>query len=188
MKKGIDQTKVVFLDCDGVINGMNFFKSKYRERLRLSCGEQGDMIDPRAVKLLGDIYAATHCKFVMSSTWRHFYFGKNKREHYLAKPLRKLLRKYKIYIKDHTSFHYDREEYDKYCKDPENYKITKFFERGLQIDKWLKAHREVKNFVILDDSDLDLHLFGEHFIQTSWDKGLTSEDAKKAIKILNNKK
>ena len=71
-----------------------------------------------------------------------------------------------------------------------------FYERGLQIKNYMTKFWKspVKSFVVLDDDDGDLHLFGENFVQTRWfirdcksidEEGLTEELAQKCVNILN---
>jgi hypothetical protein len=191
MKKHIkdDPSKVLFLDIDGVLNSDEFFSSKYHDRLLLSRGEHGTLHDPRACALLGKIKKATNCKIVMSSSWRCFYFSKDKKAKFLAKPLKKELKKNGIIIRDKTSYEYDKDYNTKYLNwfrsdDTKPFKVEKFFDRGLQIQCYLKRHPEIKNFVILDDSDVDLFLFGDNFIQTNPRTGLTEKDVEKAIRML----
>jgi len=185
-----DPSKVLFLDIDGVLNSDNFFTSKYHDRLLLSRGEHGVMHDPRACVLLGKIKKATNCKIVMSSSWRNFYFSKRKDAKFLAKPLKKELKKNGIIIRDKIAYESDDEYTEKYLKwfeseNSEPFKVEKLFDRGLQIECYLNRHPEIKKFVIFDDSDIDLFLFGERFIQINPITGLTEEDVKKAIDLLN---
>lgn len=61
--------------------------------------------------------------------------------------------------------------------------------RDLEINVWLKEHEEVSEFVILDDIDFfsgDPTLI-KHFVHTNGDIGLSDNDVKKAIEILNRR-
>ena len=59
--------KVIFLDCDGVINSR-------RTVLALGdCRPHVKDVDPIAIKLIGWIVNETGAKIVISSTWRMFY-------------------------------------------------------------------------------------------------------------------
>ena len=191
MKKYLkeDPSKVLFLDIDGVLNSDNFFSSKYHDWLKLSRGEHGTLHDPRACVLLGKIKKITNCKIVMSSSWRGFYFSKRKDAKYLSKPLKKELKKNGIIIREKIAYEDDKEYTKKYfdwfrSENSEPFKVEKFFDRGLQINCYLKRHPEIKQFAILDDSNVDLFLFGEHFIQTDPRIGLTESEVKKVIKLL----
>ena len=199
-RQKVNPSKVLFLDIDGVLNSNSFFCSKYHDRLKLSKGEQGVMHEPRAIKILGDIYKKTHCRIVMSSTWRSFFFSKNKTSKYLSKPLKKDLKKYNIIIKDKTGWEYDENTAQKYASyiwqekdgcsqlvlNKNKQPLTEFYERGLQINNWLKKHPEVKQFAILDDDIVDLPLFGEHFIRCNSDVGLTQIEADKVVRLLED--
>ena len=184
-----NKTKVLFLDIDGVLNSDSFFNSDYYKKLRQSKGEHGCMHDPRKIALLSEIVKKTHCKIVMSSSWRHFYFGKDNTCKMLAKPIKKDFKKYGIRIKEHVNNAIDTEYAKKYddwfwSERTEPFEITQFFERGLEIKNYLKAHPEVKQFAILDDCDGDLHLHGEHFVQTNCLIGLMKKDVEKVIELL----
>ena len=190
MRKKEDRTKVLFLDIDGVLNSDEFFNSRYCKRLQFSKGEHGSMHDPRKIMLLANVIKRTHCKVVMSSSWRYFYFGKDEQSRYLAKPIKKGFAKYGIYIREHVNNAIDSEYAKKYDEwfwsdRSEPFEITQFFERGLEIKNYLKAHPEVKQFAILDDCDGDLHLYGEHFVQTNPLIGLTEADVEKVINLLS---
>ena len=57
-------------------------------------------------------------------------------------------------------------------------------ERGDQIQAWRDRNPGVTNFVILDD-DMDFGHLISHLVHTNAYAGLTAEDVKEAIKILN---
>jgi hypothetical protein len=57
-------------------------------------------------------------------------------------------------------------------------------ERGNQIQAWLDRHSEVDSFVILDD-DMDMGHLIKYLVHTNAYVGLTEENVKDAIKILN---
>ena len=65
--------------------------------------------------------------------------------------------------------------------------------RGNEIHSWIKdnealtgeAYHDYKNYVILDDDSDMLYWQRNNFVHTSWKKGLTEEEAEKAITILN---
>lgn len=57
--------------------------------------------------------------------------------------------------------------------------------RGDEIGRWLDAHPNVTKYVILDDSsDMGNHM--SHLVRTSAYDGISLEDARNAIKILND--
>lgn len=51
--------------------------------------------------------------------------------------------------------------------------------RGVEIDAWLKAHKEPERYAIIDDDSDMLPWHGIHFFQTNYAEGLTEEVAKK---------
>ena len=60
------------------------------------------------------------------------------------------------------------------------------FVRGKEIDEWLgNFPTEIKSFVILDDdSDMEPHM--DRLVQTATLEGLTEEQAKKCVEMLNS--
>ena len=57
--------------------------------------------------------------------------------------------------------------------------------RGKEIEAWLSAHPEVKQYAILDDDSDMLPEQMDNFFQTKWDKGLTQDIANKVIQFLS---
>jgi hypothetical protein len=57
--------------------------------------------------------------------------------------------------------------------------------RGMEIDFWIKQNDFEGNYVIIDDNDDMLESQKDFFVETFPNIGLTMEDAKKAIEILN---
>lgn len=79
-----DPTKVLFLDIDGVLNSFSYFISDRYKKEKQECKENkasARQYDEKKLDLLKQIHDATHCTIVMSSTWRSFYFDKEK-HHY----------------------------------------------------------------------------------------------------------
>lgn len=63
--------------------------------------------------------------------------------------------------------------------------------RGGEIKGWLSRHPEVSSWVVLDDEvfcDFDSCGITPHLVQTNGCEGITLEDARQAIEILNNEK
>ena len=154
-------------------------------------GSKVRQYDLKKLDLLKEIYDKTNCTIVMSSSWRTFYFDYKFQMDYGCMVLKKDLKERGIEINYCTGNKYHEKWYTIYhgyewIKDkdgtynieyvePENRKkppkVRHFYGRGLQIkifkDEWEKEHGKC-NFAILDDDDGDLHLFGKHFVQTSW--------------------
>lgn len=60
-----NKTKIIFLDIDGTLNSINYFKSLDGERM-----SPDDRLDPKAIVLLNNIIESTDAKIVVSSSWR----------------------------------------------------------------------------------------------------------------------
>lgn len=58
--------------------------------------------------------------------------------------------------------------------------------RGAEIEVWLKEHKDVERYVILDDVWDFLDEQRPFFIQTDWCNGLLLKHVKQAINILND--
>lgn len=159
--------KVIFLDIDGVLNCATSKSSCIDDDGRVIKG-----IDSDKVKRLAKIVEATGAQIVLSSDWKDGwskYYTSPKPSH--AKYLdNHLYKKGKLTIKDKT---------------PITYKGTWF--RGEEIITYLKTHRDIENYVILDDTfydDFANKEIEEHLVLTNREVGLTDGDVKNAIKIL----
>lgn len=60
-------------------------------------------------------------------------------------------------------------------------------DRGHHIERYLEDHKEVTNFVIIDDVD-DMDNVVDHLVQTNPLVGITTNDVKKAVDILAKKR
>lgn len=148
--------KTIFTDVDGVINTRN-------TKAISPSGYRG--ISDKLVKKLKAIVDDTGAKVVLSSDWRLLDHYDNKDFHYLKQ---KLYYKGGIKIFDYTpDIHWEK--------------------RGQEIRRWLAEH-PVDNFVVLDDIDFpDFYFedFMDHVIIVNERTGLTDENVKQAIAILN---
>ena len=214
---GDDPNKLLFLDVDGVLNSSAFYKySKQYKSDKVKNPWHARQYDLKKLDLLKEIHDKTKCTIVMSSSWRSFYFDPSSKSRMGdgCMSLKRDLKKRKIAIRYKTSNNYDKDEYTKQLRvewikaeDGTWYTqfkdtgeacpgITKFYERGYQINeflqKWKKRYPKVK-FAVLDDDSGDLILFGDNFVHTSWygDSedvcGLTSKHVEKCIELLNGK-
>lgn len=118
-----------------------------------------DSIELDLVENLATIVRATDARIVLTSTWR-----------LVPEALRVLMdtfMKFNLAISSYTSELCNRTE---------------------EILCWLKTHQDfqVNKFVILDDEDKDIkNWFPDELVKTDFMKGLTKEDAAKAIKLLS---
>ena len=116
-------------------------------------------VGSRYIKRVKEIVDATDAKVVLTSDWR---LARDDDYAYLTQTL------YKgdIYL---------------YSQTPN----LRWQWRGREIGEWLKEH-DVDSYVILDDIFFDdFESMEQHLVLTDPDKGLTNQDVKKAIEILN---
>ena len=169
--------KVIFLDVDGVLNSSR--------TLYESISLEDDLI-----LNLKEIVNKTKAKIILSSSWRLSAEA--------VATLIDKLDKFGLAISGMTYDGVDLDWLEKYEFDvTKKYLDTKFdydenkqikitHDRGAEIFKWLHDHDDCA-YVILDDEIEDIKpYFNESVIvKTSYKTGLTKEDVKKAIQILN---
>ena len=160
--------KVIFLDIDGVLNCSTSKSFCHDDTCGIITG-----IDSDKVKRLARIVEQTGAKIVLSSDWKvgwEKYYITNKPSH--AKYLdNHLLKKGGLIIFDKTP----------------NINKGSWF-RGEEILTYLRLHQGIDNYVILDDTffeDFDNKNIIDHLIITDYKYGLTDENVKQAIEILN---
>lgn len=169
-----EKIKVIFLDCDGVVNGSAFFKRvhgtrpdpKNEEELLAGC------VDPDAVRLLDELLERTGAKVVVSSSWRHCHEGFG----FIVRALHMgskgnggpglMHQRSFIDITPHRS--------------------VRGRSRGFEIDDWLLAHPEVEQFVILDDDD-DMEMHQKRLVRTTTQLGLQRQHIEQAVKMLEDR-
>ena len=158
--------KIIFLDIDGVLNSMDYFKQTK------DCKGYTE-INPEKVKLLKEIVDRTGAQIVLSSTWRDLAQRENEPEHPMYTYLTDTLKEYGMEIIDHTPY------------------IGQ--DRPKEIRAWLdKQPDKGIRFVSLDD-DFQKHKYdevgiGDFLVRTSFyekDGGLRKEHIEKAVEILN---
>lgn len=141
--------KILFLDIDGVCNSGNWAK-------------QGNSMwhgtDPQAVALVQRIIKETHCRVVLSSTWR------------LYPEAREVVKR-------------DVCDFIDVTKDMQRGAKRGVVERGVEVQEWLDRHPEVTQYAILDD-DADF-LPHQWLFKTTFALGITSDIAQAVIDHLN---
>lgn len=161
--------RVVFLDFDGVINTIQIYKEQSERNDRISAkGYFFDMCNSskkrvsnmQAVIWLDKICHDYDLKIVISSTWRINY--KDSVEALYNSGLSK-----DIDVVGYTPWDNDS--------------------RGSQIKKYLSEHKEIKDFIILDD-DSDMDDLINHLIQTNTYAGITAETEMKVGAYFNDKR
>jgi len=146
---------VVFLDIDGVLNN-----SKTR---KLTSYTRSPFVDPAMLKRLRKILDATKAEVVLSSDWRYDRDDERYNQDFIE--LKYLLGDYGIEFYDFTPERLDGN-------------------RGLEIKEFLDNHKEVTNYVVLDDRS-DACVEPDKFIHTSMSVGLTDDHVQEAIDILS---
>ena len=169
--------KVIFLDVDGVLNS--------NRTLYEDISLEDDLISN-----LKELIDKTGAKIILSSSWRLSTEA--------VATLMDKLDKFGLVISGMTCDGVDLDWLEKYEFDAtKKYLDTKFdydenrqikitHDRGAEIFKWLHGHDDCI-YVILDDEIEDIKpYFNESVIvKTAYKTGLTKEDVKNAIQILN---
>ena len=169
--------KVIFLDVDGILNSS---RTLYEDI----------SLEDYLISNLKELVDKTGAKIILSSSWRLSTEA--------VATLMDRLDKFGLAISGMTCDGVDLDWLEKYEFDAtKKYLDTKFdwdenrqikitHDRGAEIFKWLHDHDDCA-YVILDDEIEDIKpYFSESVIvKTSYKTGLTKEDVKKAIQILN---
>ncbi len=163
-----EATKVLFLDIDGVLNCTFPTPSDECEWVDLDEWRYG--FNPQLVARLRYILTNTGCKIVVSSSWRHHtsYAPYEPSENWRDVLAKRLGRTREQTFAGETG-------YDKMGK------------RGKEINKWLEEH-PVDSFCVVDDETVDIspYVDNKRVVKTDMKDGLTMEDARRIIQVLNN--
>ena len=151
--------RTIFLDIDGVLNGDLFISTD---------DKPGILIDNTRLDLIKQIVDATGAKIVLSSSWKEHWEKVEKECDETGKEINAIFASCGLKIYDKTiKYHNDRKK---------------------EIVDWLKAHPDVTNFAVIDDSPFEEGILTDHFVLTSRLRyGIDRDDARKAILILNGK-
>lgn len=154
--------KVIFLDFDGVITTE---RSRYK-------------LDKEKMELVKSICDKTDAKIVISSSWR-------------LNTLENTILNITTVRNPETGVPFLMPELvvgvtkRMYAFSLEDKNRHYLIPRGVEIERYLREHKEVDRYVILDD-DNDMFLCqAPYFVKTNTEIGITEEDANKAIEILN---
>lgn len=168
--------KIIFLDIDGVLATPEFLK----------LGEWA--LNPAKQKLLGIILSETDAEIVLSSSWRYNTLEQTKthieKEGFLFtdKLVGVTIRAYQ-FLERGTGIH---------LSIPRGVEIKQWIDTNIHSDNmknWKRKKLGVDyNYVILDDDSDMLLEQKDNFVRTTSEIGLTDDDVKKAILILNKEK
>ena len=180
--------KVIFLDIDGVLNSDYDWLASKKTMIVNDTGYMG--ISNVRLRLLKQIVDATDAKIVLVSSWkRHYISYKNQVKDYLEANVDMPLSHY--CERDKFGYYLHR----KFRKNGlEIFDTTLMYERtsrhrGDGICNYLSAHKDITNWVVLDD-EIFIDYYDnitQHLIFTNDQFGLTKQNVEDAIKILNEK-
>lgn len=150
--------KYIFLDCDGVLNNINYTKKCYTKNGHKPMSMYCVPFDPYNLKNLAKLVRKTKANIVLTSTWRL------DKEHIAV--LKARLAEYGLRIYDMT----------------DNINMIK----GAEITEWLKQHKDIENYVVIDDEEYNLSNFidNKHLVIVDSKYGLTFGDRIRAIEKL----
>ena len=163
--------KIIFLDCDGVLNSNKFFQ----EDGPLSQGGihslqfGASQLDPKGLALIDKLVNATGAKIVISSSWRHIFTLEeiiSMFENRGFKSAASVIDRTGNSINDNRG-----DEVDEYL--------------GLDREREIVGGESTSSYVIIDDNDEFTSAQHEHFIHTNPETGITPADVARAIHILN---
>jgi len=161
--------KVIFLDIDGVLNPKWWERKKPADRF-------GCAFAPKTISCLAKIVKETKAEIVISSSWK--LMG--------LQTLQDMWKERKLpgniiditpnYMSDELLLNAGMSDSD----------IDGLDIRGIEIKGWLVLHGDdVSNYVIIDDMDDILSEQQTHFVQTDPEFGITNDDVKRVVHLLN---
>lgn len=159
--------KVLFLDIDGVLNCMMPTPSDDHEFVDLDEWRYG--FNPDLVARLRFIISKTNCKIVVSSSWkRHTNYAPYQPNRDWRDVLAEMLHGTRDVFAGETG--YDNKG-----------------RRGIEINQWLSQHDCVESWCVVDDEVVDILPFidQKNIVKTDMRNGLTIEDARRIIDVLN---
>lgn len=161
--------KIIFLDIDGVLNSDSWYEKCIKHKLKPIHRN----LDPEAIKKINEIVVSTGAKLVISSSWRF--------DHRTPSDLKNSGLQAEIigrtdYLNTHGDFIVRGNEIQKFIADN-----IEMLSEGT-----LAYYGDYKAYVILDDDSDMLFTQSDNFIQINSMTGITDENVKQAIKILNS--
>lgn len=161
---------IIFLDIDGVLNS-DKWNYEHKEKIK-----EGILVDVEKIYLLGQLVKNTNAEIVLHSGWRFWFDTEMRPLRKEANIFLKLLKNENISIKDCTPDLTTKE-----IRATQKFSLVKADE----ILKWLSEHIDVKNWIVLDDLDLNNIEIAKHQIRTNKSNGLTTKDIIRAQKLLS---
>lgn len=160
---------VIFLDIDGVLNS-NFWNDSHQKEI-----SDGKLIDIEKIRLLAKLVKNTNAKIILHSGWKFWFDSNLQPTRKESENLSRLLQQEGLIIGGMTP-DFSTEEIRKSKK----FSLVK----ASEILVWLTKHKEIDNWLVIDDLDLHNPEIESHQIKTDSSIGLTIEDIQKAEKLL----
>jgi hypothetical protein len=164
--------KVIFLDVDGVLNSV---KTVW----------DNESLETDLIHNLSDIVKETGAKIILTSSWR---MSPSALSHLMDALMWFDLSisgctQEGVYMRDFEHTRFEGITPTRRYLDSDVFT----YDRGAEIAMWLLQHDfDVEKFVILDDDDIDIkNWFPNELVKTDFMKGLTEDDAAKAINLLS---
>ena len=159
--------KIIFLDIDGVLNPKWWDSDKQSDNY-------GRLFDAKAVANLAKIVEETDAEIVISSSWKDMGLVELQNMWRDRDLPGKIVDITPDYMSDELLLKEDSADMDY------------LYERGSEIQGWLLLHGDdVGRYVIIDDMDDILPEQQSHFVQTDPEFGITNDDVKKVVHLLN---
>ena len=162
-------TKVIFLDIDGVLNS-NFWNDTHQREI-----SNGTLIDSEKIRLLGELVRHTGAGIVLHSGWKYWFDSHLQPLRIESARLETLLLKEGVSIDSATPDHATEE-----IKRSGKFSLVK----AEEILAWLDDHKDVKQWVVIDDLDLHNTEVAKHQLRTNPQTGLTINDVHEIEKML----
>ena len=163
--------KVIFLDIDGVLNTKCWYTQMNGNTPK---DKYGYTFDPRSVANLKKIIDETGADIVISSSWKSFGLSELEEMWQDRELPGKLIDITPNSVSDEMLLNADLDH------------MELFHIRGMEIKEWLDKHgKNVSHYVIIDDMDNFLPEQQSHFVQTDPEVGITNDDVKKVVHLLN---
>ncbi|MDE6846581.1 MAG: hypothetical protein K2J99_12580 [Lachnospiraceae bacterium] len=163
-------TKVIFLDIDGVLNS-NFWNDTHQREI-----SDGTLIDSEKIKLLGELVRRTDAGIVLHSGWKYWFDSELEPLRTESERLKTLLSQEGLTINSVTPDHATEE-----IKRDKKFSLIK----AEEILAWLDDHKEIDQWVVIDDLDLHNAEVATHQLRTNPQTGLTINDVHEIEKMLH---
>ena len=173
--------KIIFLDVDGVINHCDWYDWIHEHKEFLKAGGH-DSIDPKAVDKIIQICNETNAYIVMSSSWRYWSLGHTIKKLNSIRDLRPILDRL-VGVTPRTDKR-NRGEEIKYFLNACRKRNMFTADGDMLSDERFKFDISPKYVILDDDTDM-LPEQMNNFIHVNDIHGISDEDVKKAIDILN---